>query len=340
MAIIREKELLGLAKRGFEGMGGALLYGTDGEAIAEVSRTVQRSWSSGEVNAVESASLRNQQGTLLDLLSTQSLFGGRGLVIIHGAEDQHSGLLAPVVGTVHANVFLIVAGSLRKSSLLRGSAEAAARCAVLALHEEAEAAQLVRIRSLGTELGFAFGPGAAERLLELCGGNRSLVAAEAAKLSLLKFDDATVSRRAIEENCSDQAESDFDGLFQSVLEGDLAGADEALARASESGELAAALPMLQSHLARLAIVQAALEEGLSWEAAFQKPKPPIYFGQHDQMKKQLAGLTLESLLRLQRQVQQIVFLARRNGAGGDAVTARALLLQTAKLSGRELDSSR
>jgi hypothetical protein len=100
------------------------------------------------------------------------------------------------------------------------------------------------------------------------------------------------------------------------------------------------LYLLQNHLARLATVRAALDEGLNWEAAFQKPKPPIYFGQHDQTKTQLAGLTLEGLLRFQRQVQQIVFLARRTGAGGDAAAARALLLQCMRLSGREPESSR
>lgn len=333
MAAMREADLPGLAGRGFPGLAGALLYGTDEESIAGMSRAVQRAWTGGEVSVIEAASLRGQQGALRDLLGSRSLFGGRGLVAVLGAEDQHGALLIPMLGAEHANAFLIVAGSLRKNSALRAAAEGSRACAVLAVHAEDEAAQLIRIRRNASALGLSLEPGAAERLLELCGANRGLIAAELEKLSLLQLKGGEVTRQAVEESCGEQGESGFNAVFEELLEGNVAGLDKALARTFGTADFSALLPLLQGHLARLAAIRAAVDEGLGWEAAFQKARPPVYFGQQAQVKRQLSGLTLEGLLRLQAQVQEIVFQSRSVSPLGDLVTARGLLAQGLRLSG-------
>lgn len=335
MAALREAELLDRARRGFRGLSGALIYGTDEESISGLVRDIQKAWSGGEATAIEAASLRGQQGALRDLLGSQPLFGGRGLVIVHGAEDQHGAFLIPLLGAENASAFLIVAGSLRKNSALRAAAEGTRSCAVLAIHEEDEAAQVLRIRKNASALGLAFEEGAAERLLELCGGNRSLIAAEIEKLSLLQPKGGEVAQRTVEESCGEQGGSDFNAVFGALLEGDVADLDKALARMFGAADFSAVLPLLQSYLTRLAAVRAAVEEGLGWEAAFQKARPPVYFGQQAQMKKQLSGLTLESLLRLQGQVQEIVFQSRSASPLADLAAARGLLSQGLRLSGRK-----
>ncbi len=335
MAGMREADILDLAKRGFQGIAGALIYGTDEESISDMAREIQKVWNGGEVTVVEAASLRGQQGTLQDFLGSQSLFGGRALIVIQGAEDQHGAFLIPITGAQHANAFLIAAGSLRKNSALRTAAEGAHTCAVLAFHEENEAARLIRIRRNGSAVGLNFEPGATERLLELCGGNRSLIAAELEKLSLLQLEGGKVTLKTVAESCGEQGESDFNSIFDSMLDGNVADLDWALASVLQAADSSAVLPMLQSYLTRLAAVRAAVEEGLSWEAAFQKAKPPIYFGQQAQVKRQLSGLTLEALLRLQLAVQQIVLEQRSAGSIGALVTARALLSQAVRLSGQK-----
>jgi DNA polymerase-3 subunit delta len=337
---MREADLLSLAKRGFQDLSGALLYGTDEESISDMARQIQKVWSGGEITVIEATSLRGQQGALQDLLGSQSLFGGRALIVIQGAEDQHGSFLIPMLGTENANAFLIVAASLRKNSALRTAAEGARNCAVLAFHEEGEVAKLLRIRKNGSSLGLNFEPGAAERLLELCGGNRSLIAAELEKLSLLRLEGGKVTPRTVAESCGEQGELDFNEIFDSMLDGDVAGLDRVLAGVLEAADSSALLPMLQSYLTRLASVRAAVEEGQSWEAAFQKAKPPIYFGQRAQVKRQLSGLTLEALLRLQLAVQQIVLEQRSAGSMGTLVTARALLSQAVRLSGQKQATAR
>lgn len=334
MAAMREAGLLGLARQGFRGLSGALAYGTDEESISGLAREIQKAWSGGEVTVAEAASLRGQQGALRDLLGSQSLFGGRGLVVVQGAEDQHGAFLIPLLGAENANAFLIVAGSLRRNSALRAAAEGSRACAVIAIHAEDEAAHLLRIRTNASALGLAFEEGAAERLLELCGGNRSLIAAELEKLSLLQPKGGEVTRQAVEESCGEQGGADFNAVLEALLEGNVAGLDTALARTSGAADFSALLPLLQGYLTRLAAVRAALEEGLGWEAAFQKARPPVYFGQQAQMKRQLSGLTLESLLRLQAQVQEIVFLSRSVSPLGDLAAARGLLAQGLRLSRR------
>ena len=335
MAAIREAELLDLARQGFRSLSGALLYGTDEESISDTTREIQKAWSSGEITVIEAASLRGQQGALNDLLDSQSLFGGRTLIVIQGAEDQHGSFLIPIIAAQHSNAFLIAAGSLRKNSALRTTAEGTRNCAVLAFHEEGEAAQVLRIRRNGSALGLNFEPGAAERLLELCGGTRSLIAAELEKLSLLQLEGGKVTLKVVAESCGEQAELDFNSICNSMLDGNVADLDRALANALEAADSSAVLPMLQSYLTRLAAVRAAVEEGLSWEAAFQKAKPPIYFGQQAQVKRQLSGLTLEALLRLQLAVQKIVLEQRSAGSMGALVAARALLSQAVRLSGQK-----
>jgi DNA polymerase-3 subunit delta len=337
---MREADLLSLAKRGFQDLSGALLYGTDEESISDMARQIQKVWSGGEITVIEATSLRGQQGALQDLLGSQSLFGGRALIVIQGVEDQRGSFLIPMLGTENANAFLIVAASLRKNSALRTAAEGARNCAVLAFHEEGEVAKLLRIRKNGSSLGLNFEPGAAERLLELCGGNSSLIAAELEKLSLLRLEGGKVTPRTVAESCGEQGELDFNEIFDSMLDGDVAGLDRVLAGVLEAADSSALLPMLQSYLTRLASVRAAVEEGQSWEAAFQKAKPPIYFGQRAQVKRQLSGLTLEALLRLQLAVQQIVLEQRSAGSMGTLVTARALLSQAVRLSGQKQATAR
>jgi DNA polymerase-3 subunit delta len=332
---MRDSELLDLARQGFLNLSGALLYGTDEESISDTSRQIQKSWNGGEVTVVQSAALRGQQGTLQDLLGSQSLFGGRALIVVEGVEDLHSAFIIPMLVAENANAFLIVAASLRKNSALRIAAERARKCAVLAFHEEDESAKLIRVRKNGSALGLSFEPGAAERLVELCGGNRSLIAVELEKLSLLQLKDERVAQKTVEESCGEQGELDFNEIFDSMLDGNVADLDRALANVLQTADSSAVLPMLQSHLTRLTAVRAAVEEGQSWETAFQKAKPPIYFGQQAQVKRQLSSLTLEALLRLQLAVQQIVFEQRGAGSMGTLLAARALLSHAVRLSGQK-----
>jgi DNA polymerase-3 subunit delta len=332
---MRDVDLIDLARQGFRNLSGALLYGTDEESISDTSRQIQKSWSGGEITVVEATSLRGQQGALPDLLASQSLFGGRTLIVVQGAEDLHGTILIPILGADNANAFLIVAASLRKNSALRVTAESASKCAVLAFHEEGEASKLIRIRTNGAVLGLNFEPGAAERLVELCGGNRSLIATELEKLSLLQLNDGRVAQKTVEEICGEQGESDFNSIFASMLDGNVADLDQMLAHVLQASDSSAVLPMLQGHLTRLATVRAAVEEGQSWEAAFQKAKPPIHFSQQAQTKRQLSSLTLEALLRLQLAVQQVVLEQRMAGSMGTLLAARALLSHAVRLSGQK-----
>jgi DNA polymerase-3 subunit delta len=332
---MRDAELLDLARQGFPDISGVLLYGTDEDSISDTSRQIQKSWIGGEVIVVEAASLRGQQGTLQDLLGSQSLFGGRALIVVEGSEDPHSAFLVPILGAESTNAFLIVAASLRKNSALRIAAERTRKCAVLAFHEEDEAAKMIRVRKKGSTLGLNFEPGAAERLVDLCGGNRSVIAVELEKLSLLQLKDGRVAQKTVEECCGEQGELDFNEIFDSMLGGSVADLDRALANAFQVADSSAVMPMLQNHLTRLATVRAAVEEGQSWETAFQKAKPPIYFGQQAQVKRRLSGLTLEALLRLQLAVQQIILEQRMAGSMGTLLAARALLSHAVRLSGQK-----
>lgn len=343
MAPLRESELLERAKQGFRGLGGALLYGTDEEAISALAHDIQKTWNGGEVTVIEAASLRGQSGILQDAVSSASLFGGRGLVVVRGADDQHTPVFAPIlapdVAAAGNNAFLLIAGSLRKASPLRAAAEKSANCAVLAFHQEGDAAQIIRIRKNGAALGLAFEPGAAERLLELCGGNRALVAMELEKLSLLQLPDGKVSVGNVADCCGEQGEADINAMFDALLSGDVAGLDRAITKSAGSTDVSSVLPMLQNHLTRLAAIRAAVDEGLSWDAAFQKAKPPVFFGQQGEMKRLLSSLTLESLQRLQVQMQQVVFQSRSTSPAGDLVAARALLSQALRLSGHRSSSA-
>jgi DNA polymerase-3 subunit delta len=334
MTLIQQRDVPLLVRRHLDGKSGMFLHGNDDGAITAAALEIQRLWPAQDVSSVESSILKSEPGAFFDMLSSPALFGGRRLIVVEGAEDQHVDALQPVLDVLTVNAFLVVTGSLRKESRLRKAAEESVHCAVLALYEEAESAHLARVRREGKELGLTFAPGAAERLLELCSANRALIAAEMRKLPLLAPEKGVITVQAIEGICGDPTGSDVDALMQSFLEGSLTGIDAALTRLLESGESASLLPVLQNHLARLSVVRAAVESGATWEMAFRKPKPMIYFGQHEQVKKQLAGLTLEGLLRLQRQLQQITMQSRRLGTNGDIVAARALLMQTAQRATR------
>ena len=334
MAEIREGEFRKLLSSAFAGIDGVLFYGNDEESMADVTRQTLSAWrGGGEVVVIEASSLRGGSGELKDHLFSQSLFGGRGLVLVRGCEEQHAPALLALIGEGGwSNALLLQAGSLRKNSALRAAIAKSKRFHAVAFYAEDESAFLDRVRSMATEKGLRFDEGAAERLAILCGTDRSLVAIELEKLALLSTGAELVTVQMVEESCGDQAASDMEALMDAVLSGEPMEADRLLQRAVGAPEFSGLLPMFLSRLSRLADVRAALDAGASWESAFAKARPPVFFPQQPAMKRQLSGLSLDGVMRLQEQLQEWTLQARRLGAVGDVFIARNLISLATRLS--------
>jgi DNA polymerase-3 subunit delta len=326
MADLRESQFADLVLRRFAGIDGLLIYGNDEESISDVLRQLQANWKSeGDVIELEAATLRGGAGELSDHLQSRPLFGGRTLVVLKGTEEAHATVMEPLVGAGAANFLVVVSGSLKKNSALRALFATSPRFHALALFEEGDASALQRVRMLAQEQALRLEPGAAERLFELCGASRALLAAEIEKLVLLKPEDNVVSVDLVERSCGDQAAADVDRLLEAVLNGEAATSETTLRQCLESGEMGAVLPLLLLRLSRLTSVKAALEDGVDWEQAFARANPPVFFKQQPAMRRQLSRFSLESLLRLQEQVQSCVLESRKLGPLSASVVSRFAL---------------
>jgi DNA polymerase III delta subunit len=105
-----------------------------------------------------------------------------------------------------------------------------------------------------------------------------------------------------------------------------------LQRAIANGDLNGVLAIMLSRLSRLSTVRAAVDSGLSWEGAFMRARPPIFFGQQQVVRDQVSRLSQDLLLRLQEQVQDAIYQGRRLGAAGDMAVGRSLLAMAVRMS--------
>ncbi len=316
MAALRENDLADFLKRKHAAFNGLLLFGNDESAISSAVRQVIAAMPDGEEPLrLDASSMKSDPAALDDAFRSMSLLGDRRLIIVAGVDENHLSSVQSILDARSlGNFVVLVANSLKKGSKFRSAAEANPLFAAIGFYEETGGALVLRVLTVLRQHGMTFAEGAAERFVDLCGSDRSVLVGEAEKLALYCYPNKTVSIVDVEAVCGDQAEFEADGLIGAVLDGDLETTDRMFSSMMLSGDAKSVLIMLQMYLARLESVSAALPA-----------KPPFFGPQLAAAGRQLRLLSGDDLGRMQVAVQAAILQSRQMADLGDAITGRCLL---------------
>ncbi len=327
MAVLRESDLADFLKKKHAGFNGLLLFGNDEPAISAAVRQVIAAMPDGEEPLrMDASGFKSDPAVLDDAFRSMSLLGDRRLIVVAGVDEHHLSQVQSVLGARSlGNFVVLVAGSLKKGSKLRAAAEANPLFATVGFYEETGGALVLRVQTVLRGHGMGFADGAAERFVDLCGSDRTVLVGEAEKLALYCHPNKTVSIEDVEAVCGDQAEFEADGLIAAVLDGDLERTDRMFASMILSGDAKSVLIMLQMYLARLENVSAARARGVDLDSASRAAKPPFFGAQLAAAGRALRVLPGDDLGRMQVAVQQAILQSRQMADLGDAITGRCLL---------------
>jgi DNA polymerase III subunit delta len=327
MPSLREQDLADYLKRKSAAQNGLLLFGNDAAAISTALRQVVVAFSSGEeALRLDVSALRADPALLDDAFRSLSLLGDRRLIVIDGVGEQQLSLVQPVLTAPSlGNFVVLVADSLKRDSKLKAAVEAATLFSTVSFYEETGGALVQRAENILRQHGMTFESGAAERFVDLCGGDRTVVMAEAEKLSLYCWPSKSISIDDVEAACGDQAEFEADALIQSMLDGDLDSTDRIFTSMRDTGDSKSILIMVQMHLARLEQVSAAVAKGVDVNSACRAARPPFFDKQQAAAGRHIRIFSGDELGRVQVSVQQAILQARQMADLGDAVTGRCVL---------------
>lgn len=327
MVALRENDLADFLKKKSAATNGLLLYGNAASAISTAVRQVAVVMSRDEEPLrLDASHLKSDPAALDDGFRAMSLLGDRRLIIVSGVDENHFAHVQSVITAQSVGNFVVmVADSLKKTSKLRAAAEASVLFAAVAFYEETGGALVLRAQTILRGHGMSFDDGAAERFVDLCGSDRSVVTGEAEKLALYCWPNKTVSIADVEATCGDQAEFESDALIMAVMDGDIETADRMFSSMCQSGDAKSVLIMMQMYLARLEQVSAAVSRGADVASACRATKPPMFDKQQSAAGRHVRVFSGDDLGRAQVAVQAAILQSRQMGDLGDAITGRCLL---------------
>jgi DNA polymerase III subunit delta len=254
------------------------------------------------------------------------LLGDRRLVVVTDVDENHFTHVQSVLEAASLGNFVVLAAEpLKKTSKLRGAAEVSQLFAAIGFYQEAGDALVLRVQTIMKQRGMQFEDGAAERFVDLCGSDRSVLVNEVEKLLLYCHPAKTVTLEDVDAICGDQAEFESDVLIQAVLDGDMGRADRMFSTIVQSGDSKSVLIMLQMHLTRLEAINAAMARGVDLASACRSARPPVFDKQQAAAGRHLRAFSGDDLQRAQASVQQAILQSRQMVDLGDAITGRCLL---------------
>src|SRR6516165_744175 len=286
-----------------------LLYGPDTGLVREradgLARTVCADLSDPfRVADLNGAVLAADPARLADEAAQLSLTGGRRVVRVRGAADGLARLFAGFLGDTPGEALVVVeAGELSAGSALRRAFEGSPRAAAIGCWPDTPRDRAAVIRdSLGAHR-ITVSNEAAQYLVDHLGGDRLLTRSELDKLALYVGDGGRVELEEAVLSVGDSAALELDDAVMAAAEGDAARLERVLGRVFQQGESPVTIiRALLRHLHRLHALTARAAGGIGVEEVLRTARPPIFFKQQDNFRKQLA---LWSQTRLRPQLDRL-----------------------------------
>jgi DNA polymerase III subunit delta len=280
-----------------------LVYGPDEGLVREraaiIARTVCADLSDPfRVADLSAAVLAADPARLADEAAQLSLIGGRRVVRVNGAGDALAKLFGEFLKTTPGDALTVVeAGDLPSRSALRRAFETASVGAAIACYPDTARDLAAVIRETLASHRVTASRDAGQFLVEHLGADRGLTRSELEKLALYAGDGGRVELDDARLSISDSAALELEDAVMAAAGGDAPKLERVLGRVFQEGESPVSIiRALLRHLHRLHGLAARLASGAGLEEVLRSARPPIFFKQEDDFRRQL-GLWTEAGLR-------------------------------------------
>jgi len=309
-----------------------LLYGPDAGLVSERANTVARTVCPDlkdpfRVADLSSSALVTDPARLADEAAQMSLIGGRRVVRVRDAGDRLARLFADFLETVIGDGFVVVeAGDLPGSSSLRRVFDASPRAAAIGCYPDTARDRAAVIGDALRAHRIAASADATQYLVEHLGNDRRVTCSELEKLALYAGDGGRVELDDARLAIGDSAAFALDDAVMAAAEGDVAKVDRVLYRVFQEGESpVSVVRALLRHLHRLHALSGRLATGTAFAELMRSARPPIFYRQEDNFKRQLA-LWTEPRLRVQLdRVAQAELHMKLTGLPPETICREAML---------------
>ena len=314
-----------------------LIYGPDEGQVRERAGAIARAVVPDAADPFRIADLTqdtilSDPAALADEANSLSLMGGKRLIHVRDATDKLAPACAALVTDASgADCLAIVeAGDLNPRSALRKLFESEAALAALPCYVDDEKTLAALIRDTLRAERIAPEADAVAYLAQALIGDRALARRALEKLIVYIGPDAktrTLSLEQAVEAVGDAGALELDDPARSAADGDRARADRAVRRLLEDGMVT--VPILrsaQSYFRRLHLARGMMQDGHSVDAAMAALRPPVFFKQAPQFRRQLDRWTLPMLSTALTRLMECEAAAKRTGACDELLTQRIFIL--------------
>lgn len=281
-----------------------LLYGPDDGLVREratlLARTVCPDLKDPfRVAELSSATLAADPARLADEAAQLSLIGGRRVVRVRGATDALAKLFAEFLASSPGEAFVVVeASELPARAALRRVFDDARHATAIGCYPDTPRDVAALIRETLAAHRVTASRDAMQFLTVQLGGDRLLTRSELEKLVLYAGEGGRVELEDARLSVSDTAALELDDAVMAAAEGDAARVERVLGRVLQEGESPVTIiRALLRHLQRLHAL-AGRAAGRGVEETLRTARPPIFFKQEENFRRQLA-LWSEARLRPQ-----------------------------------------
>ena len=309
-----------------------LVYGPDEGLVHERSHAIARAVVPDAADPFRIADLAADQiiadtARLVDETNSLSLMGGKRLVHIREATDKIAAACAALASETTAPDCLVIveAGDLNPRSALRKLFEGEAAFAALACYIDDEKTLSALIRESLRAERIVAEPDALAYLARALSGDRALARRALEKLVLYIGPEArdrtlTLDQAAIA--VGDAGALDLDDPARAAADGDRAATDRAMRRLMEDGiSTIAMLRSAQGYFRRLHLARGMVSQGHSADAAMAALRPPVFFKQAPQFRRQLDRWQLPMIGIALARLVECEAAAKRTGAADELLAA-------------------
>lgn len=282
-----------------------LLYGPDTGLVRERADLLGRAGAPDlrdpfRVADLTGATLAADPARLYDEAAQISLTGGQRLVRIREVADGQSAVFARFLADPPGGALVVVeGGDLPARGALRRLFDDAPSGVAIGCYPDSARDLAEVVRETLAAYRVTASRDAAEFLVTHLGADRLLTRAELEKLALYVGDGGRVELADAQQSVADSAALSLDDAVLAAAEGDAAALDRALARVFQEGESAVTvIRAALRHLQRLHVLSLGVAAGGSLETVLRGARPPIFFKQQDNFRRQLS-LWREPQLRRQ-----------------------------------------
>jgi DNA polymerase III subunit delta len=308
-----------------------LLYGPDAGLVSEradvLARTVCPELKDPFRVADLSGAALADPARLADEAAQMSLMGGRRVVRVREGADRLARLFGGFFEDTPGDALIIVeGGDLPGSSSLRRVFEGASAGVAIGCYPDTARDRAAVIGEALRAHRITASADATQYLVEHLGNDRLVTRSELEKLALYAGDGGRVEFEDARLSVGDSAEIELDDAIMAAAEGDAARVDRVLGKVFQEGESpVSVIRAMLRHLHRLHVLAARQAGGSSLAQVMSSARPPVFFKQEANFKRQLTLWTEAGLRAQLDRVGQAELRMKLTGLPAETICRQAML---------------